>query len=79
MSEPLTPILKKFILDTIAEHQTNNQQTPNLSGQIVAVNDDGTVNVQTPNGIAMNCGTPTERTIGESVIVVTADGQQVAL
>lgn len=75
----LKALIQQLIRDTIAEQALTQNQTQNERGTVVKINDDGTVDVQTSNGAIYNCGTPIQRTKGTMVVVVTADGQKVAV
>ena len=75
----LRDLVKQIAQEVIAEMQNDTNNADPIAGVISAVNDDGTVAVSTANGIFQSVGTPTVRTLGEQVVVVTADGQKVAL
>jgi hypothetical protein len=78
MSE-LSELIKEIGREILQEQATVYQQDPNMQGSVIQVNDDGTVNVQVSNGSVYTCGTPVVRTLGDLVIVVTADGKKVAV
>lgn len=79
MSTPLKPLIVQLIKETIDEHYLITGQAPNEQGNVSAVNDDGTVDVQTPSGCYSGCGTTKTRILGETVTLVTADGQRIAI
>lgn len=76
---PLRQAVKQLILDTLQEYSIVQQQNDNEQGTVASVNDDGSVNVATQSGLYQNVGTPVQRVVGESVVVVTADGVRVAI
>lgn len=75
----LRDIIKGIVKETIEEMQNETNNADPESGVISAVNDDGTVTVSTQSGFYQSVGTPTVRTLGEQVVVITADGQKVAI
>jgi hypothetical protein len=75
----LQDAVKKLIQEVIDEGQAQNGTADNEQGQIVSVDSDGTLTVQTASGLYSGVATPTIRTVGEPVLVVTADGQRVAV
>jgi hypothetical protein len=78
MSE-LSDLIKQIGKEILQEQAAVFQQDPNMQGTVININDDGTVNVQATNGSVYTCGAPVVRTIGELVVVVSADGKKIAI
>jgi len=79
-SNPLQIAVKQLVLDVIAENAQQSQNTPPVPGTVAAVNADGTVNVSTAGGaVLQNVGAAVALVQGQSVIVITAQGVQVAI
>lgn len=70
----LKQALQQLILETINDDQLTSQIIPPEQGTVVAINDDGTINVQTASATYQGVGSPTQRTLNEQVVVITADG-----
>jgi hypothetical protein len=66
--------LQDLILETIGEDQVTSQLIPPEQGVVIAVNNDGTVDVQTGSATYQGVGTPIQRVLNEQVVVITADG-----
>jgi hypothetical protein len=66
--------LQQLILGTIGQDQVNTQLIPPEQGVVVAINGDGTVDVQTASATYQRVGTPIQRVLNAQVVVLTADG-----
>ena len=79
--DPFKEAVRRIIKDEIAKlQQVITGAQGNVQGTVSAINDDGTVDVDTIDGTLQEVGTPIVRTLGEQVIVVTSlEGMQVAL
>ena len=79
MSE-LSDLIKQIAQEVLQENAAVNQQLPNMQGSVIKIEDDGTVDVQASDGtVYTGCGTPIVRTVGDIVVLVTADGKKIAI
>ena len=76
---PLRRRIADIVREVLAEQQQATMNADPEQGTIIAVNDDGTVNVQTSTNTYTGVGVPTTLTKGTQVTVITADGQRVAV
>jgi len=76
---PLRQAIEAIVRDVIADQQQITGSTDPEYGSVILVNDDGTVNVQTSSSIYTEVGSPVQLTIGAQVVVITAQGVQVAV
>lgn len=80
--DPLKEAIRAIIQQELANLQSNTPaaSASQLKGVVAAINDDGTVNVNTAGGILSSVSTPVRRVIGDQVVVVTSvEGAQVAV
>ena len=76
----LRDVVKQLIRQTIQEMNVVNNTPQPLQGQVIAINSDGTVDVQTGSGVFPSCGTSQVRTLNERVtLVTTTEGKRIAL
>ncbi len=76
----LRDAVKALIQQTIREMNVVNNSPQPTQGQVININSDGTVDVQTAAGVLPRCGTSQVRTLNERVTVVTTvEGKQIAL
>jgi hypothetical protein len=72
-------LIKGIIREVDQESALAGAQTPNVQGTVVSVGSDGTVSVSTSLGVFQGIGSPRSLIVGEEVVIITADGQKVAL
>jgi hypothetical protein len=75
----LREAFKKLIVEVINDLNAQGVFTNPEEGSVVALNDDGSIDVQTSSNFYPAIGAATQYTIGAYVLVITGDGQKVAV
>ena len=78
---PLRSAFKNLIAETLAELKSQTAGSDPEEGTVVSLNTDGTVNVQTSTSqySTVFVSTTDVYLIGATVLVITGDGQRVAI
>jgi hypothetical protein len=78
---PLRAAFKSLIASTVAEIKAQSSTSDPEEGTVTALNDDGTVSIQTSTTVYGTIGIATTDSylIGAQVLVITGDGKKVAI
>lgn len=80
MPSPLRQAINQLVQEVLGEMQQQTQESDPVTGTIAALNADGTVQVALADGtFVQSCGAAIVFTIGQQVIVITAQGVQTAV